>query len=344
MTKKKRTPDESLVEPTNHDLIEKPTGTREELSNYLRPLQPFITERERIGNAELLRRYKHSTDHKERRAARKTLIYGNVPLIVKTALVYVDRGVPLLDLVQEGVLGLMKAIDKFQCDKGFALSTYATHWIWQSITRAIDEASATFPYRIPIHVQEEIRLVRRVMHTIHYETGRWPDDDEIFDRVQKIQEDHKTKMSRAHAIRCREYILAGQISFDEIYYTESSTEPATIAEVIGDNHAYSNVGILIQAKDQQRLLRRQIAKILLAIKKLPSRQSRILPQRLGLNGRKPMTLEKIGKQVHLTRERVRQLELAGWATIEAQTGFGKKQMQQALNSVELLDHMVKSVN
>ena len=217
--------------------------------------------------------------------AREHLIKANTRLVVSIAKKYVGRGVPFLDLIQEGNLGLMKAVTKFEYERGFRFSTYATWWIRQTITRAIADQGRTI--RVPVHMTDRIRTMYKISHTMEQKLGRPPTTDELsnvletdIERVEWMQQVSWAPISLESPVGDEEDSEFGMFVEDEITPPPSQT-------------AYEN------------LLRDRVAEVLST---LTPREERILKLRFGLENGHPYTLEEVGQKFGLTRERIRQIE------------------------------------
>ncbi len=217
--------------------------------------------------------------------ARAHMIRANLRLVVKIAQDYSNYGLPLLDLISEGSIGLMKSVERFDHNKGGKLSTYAAWWIKQSIKRALANQSKTI--RLPVHMVDKISKMRRVSMSMSEELGREPTDDEL---AEEIGID-RGKLSQLKAASMRPASLDAPISDDD------NTE---FGEIIGDDRAQTPLEQLAHKNMHGQL------DGLLDV--LDDREHKIIDARFGLNGEKPKTLEEVGQEFGVTRERIRQLQ------------------------------------
>ncbi len=218
-------------------------------------------------------------------AARAHMIKANLRLVVKIAHDYSNLGLPLLDLISEGNIGLMKAVERFDPKKGGKLSTYAAWWIKQSIKRALANQAKTI--RLPVHLVDKITKMKRLIHSMSEALGREPTDQELAERLDIPA----TKVTQLRTASVRPASLDAPIGDDD------ATE---FGEIVGDEAAATPFEML-----RDKTLRKDITELLT---ELEARESEILTLRFGLDGNRPKTLEEVGRKFKVTRERVRQIQ------------------------------------
>lgn len=237
--------------------------------------------------------------------AREHLIKANTRLVVSIAKRYANNGLPLLDLIQEGNLGLMKAIEKYDYHKGFRFSTYATWWIRQTITRGIADYGRTI--RLPVHMTDRLRKIYRISHKLEQELGRPPTVEEVAEKAEL------TVKKLRWTIRVSRFPVSLESPMGE-------EDEAELGMFIEDEKNPSPMQQIYQG-----LLHQKVEEILST---LTPREARVIQLRYGLNNCRPHTLEEVGRKFGLTRERIRQIE-----------GKALRRLRHRTRSMELREYM-----
>jgi RNA polymerase primary sigma factor len=278
---------EETEEDEEPEEVEKPAATQDPLKLYVRQIGdgPLLTPAE---ERELARRKDEGDE-----AAKRKLIESNLRLVMSITRNYMNSGVPLLDLIQEGNLGLIRAVEKFDYRMGYKLSTYATWWIRQAVTRAIADQGRTI--RLPVHVVDQVRKVMRARRVLTQKLNRDPTADEVatesgFD-VKRVNE-----------------------------LLDLVEDPVSLETPVGDGDSiYSDMIEDVNSEQPHDVLAELLRSVELqgALSSLSERMRHVLELRFGLTGQAPKTLEEVGRDLGVTRERVRQLESRALRELQA---------------------------
>jgi RNA polymerase primary sigma factor len=301
----------SFLEKPEPAAIEPDPLERSGLQLYLQEIAktPLLTIAEEVKLARRIRRGD--------KAARDHMIKANLRLVVKIAHDYKDFGLPLLDLISEGNIGLIKAVERFDPRKGGKLSTYAAWWIKQSIKRALANQSKTI--RLPVHLVDKISKMRRTAMALAEEFGREPTDEELAMELG-VQ---PCKVAHLKSVSIRPASLDAPIGEDG--------ESGTFGEIVGDENAtspYENVRENNLKSDLDRM-----------VNSLDQREADILRMRFGLDGQDELTLEEVGRKFNVTRERVRQLQ--NLALQKIRKLMARNEAQRSLEEIEEDDRLRK---
>lgn len=271
--------DEDEVEIIDDVDVLEGVSTEDPVRMYLKEIGnvPLLTTEQEV---ELAKRVEAGDEE-----AKKQLTEANLRLVVSIAKKYVGRGMPFLDLIQEGNMGLMKAVDKFDYTKGYKFSTYATWWIRQAVTRGIADTGRTI--RVPVHMVETINKTLRMTRTLLQELGREPTPEEVAERLN-------VSVSRVREVL---KISRDPVSLDTPIGEEDDSH---LGDFIEDDSALSPADSAAFS-----MLRAELAT---ALESLTDRERQVVKLRFGLEDGRARTLEEVGKEFNVTRERIRQIE------------------------------------
>lgn len=272
--------DEQISDFSSHHHTKQFTRTMDATQIYLSEIgfSPLLTAEEEVYYSKLALQGDE--------AARKKMIESNLRLVVKISRRYLNRGLPLLDLIEEGNLGLMKSVEKFDPDRGFRFSTYATWWIRQTIERAIMNQTRTI--RLPIHILKELNVYLRAARQLTQKLDHEPSAEEIAEMLDVPLEDVQKLLGLNDKITSVDM----PIGFDEnksLLDTIADENSANPAVLLTDENLRTHIEILLD--------------------ELTENQRQVIARRFGLRGFEKATLEEVGAEINLTRERVRQIQV-----------------------------------
>lgn len=325
---------EDVAEITEADEESVATSELDELHEYMRPFLRYPIPRREDFDRLLTQSRGGDQD------AYDQLIYGNARLVLSIAKKHRGRGLELRDMIQEGFPGLMRALEKFEPERGNQFSTYATHWIRQAISRAIQDSGLKRPYRIPAHMAEKIAFVTRIGMAFLAKRGAWPNAQEAYDwiHIEEQLDDLPqvaTDLTVKDIKKCLQIISEGYTSLDQQAYSGGDDEnKATNGDLFGDVSKNTEGAV-----DTRRLLeehRNVLSRIIEAINTLKPREAMILRLRWGLGEFQEMGLAEIAERYELTRQRIQQIQDKAVEKLEPLLGLNKERIEQIVAAAEEL--------
>lgn len=334
----------STEEETEEDLGDLDSNSPDEfaeLQRYMRSFLRYPVLRDADEFDRLHHQYREGATEAARLEARDLIVYGNIRLVARMAIRRRGRGLRLSDMVQEGVKGLIRALERYNPTLGYRFSTYAAWWVRHALNRALQDMNEHRPYRIPVNMQDKMHVVLRAIERFLAVRGRWPDEEETFSEVHVFDETEKgTKLAAAmtqeEVAFCRQILTERYFSLDhQLGVTDQSErdQPPPHA-TIGDPKA--DVKAAVEARRMLHLYRAKLQRIEEAIAALPPREASIVRFRLAFGDFEFATLRVLGERYERSGERIRQLEEAALQYLEEileMTWEGIEQTQQIVDEL-----------
>ncbi len=311
-----------------------------ELDWYLRPLLRYPTLKKQSQYAPLWVAYKNGTPT-ERRNARDMIVYGNTKLVLKIAFRRRSHGLPLLDLIQEGMIGCMRAIETFEPERGLHFSTHATYWIRQAIGRAIqDRGEKEVPYRTPVHEAERIQFIHKVYVELCLKNARPPKELEVFQEIKSRKTKNVEKITLADVVRIVRGMFTGKTVRLDAPATGRGSETSDDTILDRLNVGPAKAETIIEARRLYAEYQQAMTRIEEAVDALPPRTAQILRLRFGMGEFDRQTLEEIGERYEVTRERIRQIETKGLEELHAKLGITGPEIEEIIDVTEELGAII----
>lgn len=314
----------------------------DELAAYMAPFRKYPTLTKPEDYTFLFEKFANGNET-ERLRARDLLVYGNVKLVLRAALRYTGRGLPLVDLLQEGVIGLMRAIEKYGIERGFRFSTYAYHWIKQGITRALFDRNERDPYRMPVHFQENLSSIRRAMSELYLKNGRWPTNLQVYEWAKSSGSQNASKLSLADIAKMRRVIESGKDPTTRLDAPAFGNEDSddTVGDVLYVGPPKTET--IVEARRLYEEYSKAVARIETAVDELPPRSAMVIRLRYGLGDFEAMTLDEIGQRYEVTRERIRQIEAEALERVSARLGISSAEIAEIIDVVQDLEVIANAI-
>ncbi|MCE9586182.1 sigma-70 family RNA polymerase sigma factor [Candidatus Uhrbacteria bacterium] len=316
-----------------------PRAGDSELEVYMRPFKPY----KRLLKKEEFHALHHvflTGTQEARNAARDELVYRNIRLVLAIGLKMSHRGLDLLDLLQEGCIGMLRALEKYESERGFAFSTYATWWIRQAMSRAIADKNTRGAMRMPVHLQESLFTVRKNAAIFYKEHRRWPSDLELFYAVREGGTTGGATISLQDVVEIRRNMLDESISLNSPAILRSAEGSEELQDTLPDKQ---NIEAVVEARRMLEKYRQAYARIAVAVDSLAPRTAMVLRLRLGLGDFDPMTLEEVGQRYEVTRERIRQIEVKAFEELgKILNGVSEDEIVRIVNALDEIEKIAAS--
>ncbi|MBI2551875.1 sigma-70 family RNA polymerase sigma factor [Candidatus Uhrbacteria bacterium] len=285
-----------------------PFNRNDELDKYFAAFKRYPKFPNREAFLEAHTRFRAGATEEERLAARDEIVYRNARLVFSVAYPMSGRGLGLLDMLQEGAIGLMTALEKYQVELGYAFSTYATHWIRQAISRAITELNERRPYRIPVHVADKMWPVQQIIEKHVLEQGQWPKPKEVLEELQRSDSITDRQTTLGQVVACMRILLEGYVSLDQSVgeYQDDGDLP-TLGTIVEDERV--DTESVVEARRMLHEYEQALARIEAEVDKLDPRSAMVIRLRFGFGEFDSMTLQEVSERYEITRERIRQIEV-----------------------------------
>jgi len=293
---------QTTLRPNRSFWLAKTLAEENQISIFLNEIKPFIAIRQQRGNAALTQEYAQASGEKKRQLL-EIITLGNAMLVIKIAYGYIGFGVPLMDLIQEGLLGLRTAVEHYRAEKGATVATYASYWINQAIRRAIINTTDILPYRVPTHMMEKAILIRGIINRHREKLGCWPTIDEIMNDLRDQNTQVASNISAEKIIQLLSPILGGKQSLNASNQSVND-DIFTLNEIIPTRECYSDPENMVATRELRD--------------------------------------KALADKINLSRERVRQIETKALRRLKIRTKMNKKEIVRLHRQIEELEKIILS--
>lgn len=338
MAARKKTPASFDEEPAEQEIDTLLAARRDELAAYTQTFQKFrpIVTREEFD--ELYKMYSQTENPKLSLRARDTLLYGNYKLVLYFALRYKRPGISLPDLIQEGLLGAIRALERFEPKLGIRFSTYASYWIKHMIRRYFIDNVRWRVNRLPVYITDRTSLLRRAINAYQKIHKNVPNDYELWKFVRTFESKLAKSMTLHDVVEIRKYLHEQTVKLDSESQFDDGNGSA-YGEAIAD--ARVSIEDTVAAREMLMLYLKTVERIKAVLAEMPPRDGAIILERLGLNGENP-TLESLGSQSNICRERVRQIEQDKLRRLSFRTSIPVTELKGLARTIEELERIVSA--